>query len=224
MGVTDLTIRTYDEHLVKKLESAIMKVDGKPVIDVIYSPYDLAFEYAMKRQQVVNKNQMKFPMIICHRSSGFEISDMTHRVSSLKQTIHYIKYENEAHEKVTRSIQVIHVNIPYTIEIITKDETQAFELAQELIFLFLRDPSIEVPKFVELSDIPDIAKTNFIFTALLDNDIADNTDLEAESDIGKLYRLTLSVRVSDAALTRDITEHLIKVLDIRVETENSLES
>jgi hypothetical protein len=218
-NITNLTVRTYDEYLAKKLEATIMRdEDDKPLIDVIYAPFDLAFEYAMKRQQVENLNQIKFPMIICHRSAGFSISDMTHRVLSAKQPVYYIDYYTDADipVKVSRYFQVVNVNIPYTIEILTKEETQAFELAQEIIFLLLREPFVDVPKYLSTSSVPTSEKTSFRFAMFMDNDIADNTALETESEAGKLYRLTISATISDAALSRDVRANMVETVKVDI--------
>lgn len=221
MPITDLTIRTYDEYLVKKIEQVIGKdkVTNKPFIDVIYSPYDLIFTEAVKRQQVGSSREIRFPLIACHRSTGFTISEITHRVSGPDKTPYYVAYVDENNQRITRKVQVINVDIPYSIEILTKDENQAFSLVQELLFLFLREPFVKVPKYSELSTIPAIEKTNFTFVLTMDNDIADNTDLEAESDIGKIYRLTLSLLINDAALTRDVTEYLVNTIDVNIDAE-----
>jgi len=231
-NVTDITVRTYDEYLVKKIENAIITdVDGKPLIPVIYSPFDLAFEYAMKRQKTENKNQIKFPLIICHKSAGFSISDMTHRVLNTKIPVYYVDYTYDGTPaptpevptpepvtvRVSRYVQIINVDIPYNIEILTKDENQAFELAQEIIFLLIRDPFIEVPKFRDLATIPEVEKTNFIFSLMMDNEVADNTALETESEVGKLYRVTISVTVNDAALSRDVNARIADTIQINIE-------
>lgn len=182
---------------------------GVPSAFVIYSPFDVAYENAMKRQQVMDVNHIKFPLILCHRSSGFSISNMTHRVLGTKVPVYFVDYFDDNHLRTSRYIQVINVDIPYSIEILTKDEDQAFAFAQELIFLLIREPFVEVPQYDALANVPVLNKTKFIFNIILDNEIADNTDLEAEAETGKLYRLTLSIVIQDAAITRDVEAHLV---------------
>lgn len=222
-SVSNITVRTFDEYLVKKIESAIMKdQSNKPLLDVIYSPYDLAFEYAMKRQQVLDKNKIKFPLIICHKSSGFTVSDMTHRVLGTKIPIYSIDYkvtdpDTLEETRVSRYLQVINVDIPYTIDILTKDENQAYELAQEVIFLLIRDPYVDVPMYRQSSSVPSEEKKMFRFALLMENEVSDNTALETESDAGKLYRVTISATVEDAALTRDITAYMADKINVKIE-------
>lgn len=220
MPITNLTIRTYDKYLVKKIENVISKdkITNNPFIDVIYSPYDLIFTEAVKRQQVGSNREIRFPLIACHRSTGFTLSEVTNRIAGPNHTPYYVVYENNS-QIISRKVQVINVDIPYSIEILTKDEDQAFSLVQELLFLFLREPNVAVPKYAELATIPILEQTDFMFALSLDSEIADNTDLEAEPDLGKIYRLTLSIIINDAALTRDVTEYLVDTININIDAE-----
>lgn len=213
--ITDVTLKTYDKALISKLRERIPVVNGVPVMQVVYAPTNLAFEYAMKRKQVDNttgtNNQIVLPLLSLYRPSGFSLSDMTHEVLGHREPHFYVQYKNTkpdgSTEVLTRNIQRIFVDIPYQLDIWTDSESDMAEVVQSMLFLFKREQSVDVKQLINGIILPDgsddNADINYIIKITLDNNVTDNTDLESESDNGKLYRYTLTFMLEDAILIRD---------------------
>lgn len=238
-NITNVTLKTYDKALLKKFRDRIPvdRITNKPVMNVVYAPVNLAFEYAMKRSQVdsskitednlrVNtNNQIVLPMISIYRNNGFKISNMTHEVIGVSKPIFYVLHRDAATgELKMRNVQRIFVDIPYQLDIWTDTEEDAAEVVQSVMFLLKREQNLNVQQLIPNIILPsgEESDISYLLKITLDNNVDDNSELESESDQGKLYRYTLTLMVEDAILVRDAKLPYITSAEIITNYTNSV--
>lgn len=173
---------------------------------VIYSPTSTALRTITKKEQFSDKKPWDF--ISYYRSPSFDI-DWSRMNNYATVTGDFVRLQGDPGDETiirqARYVQNIPVNLTYNIEIWASKSVEVQELAIALISkLFMEDQVLEVPIN------PDGENGRF---HLLDISWTDNSDLERETEIGKIYRHTISFTV-DARITlkRDVaTKKLCEV-------------
>lgn len=221
-NIFNLNVKSYDTYLGRKLEASVIKdKNGAPIIPVTFSPVELAFRYAMKRTNALG-NTMRLPMINYYRLNGFSLSDMNHRVLSTNKKSRYVSFIDNDGKEVMRDVQILTADLKYQIDVISDTEETAYQLMQELLFLFYKESYVILPQYKARDS--ELVDQDFRFDIVVDNQVEDNSSLESETDAGKLYRLTMTLTIDDAALVRDVPIYLIETVHVSQGYLNSEES
>ena len=100
----------------------------------------------------------------------------------------------------TAQLNVIPIKLVYQLDIYTVDRLTNDEIYRELIFYFIKHPTIEV-------DIPYTLDNKHVFNLDINPDIVDNSDTVEHVNKGVLYRYTSTWVVKDAYLFEGTDEY-----------------
>ena len=160
---------------------------------IIYAPTQMAVRTITKREGFSDKKPWNF--ISYYRNPSFEI-DWSRMNNPATVTGDFVRLQGSLTDdtvvRQARYVQNIPVNLTYNIEIWASKAVEVQELAIKLISkIYMSDQVLEVPIN------PDGEDGRF---HILDVSWTDNSDLERETEIGKIYRHTISLTV-DARIT-----------------------
>lgn len=192
-----MSVGLYDEALVSNLRSLFKKNV------FINSPEDLFFTIAR-----LEKDEVKLPLINIRRTG----------ISLVERKNHSQRFEGrKALNKNGKvyNVQLIPIRINYLFDIYSKGRSENDDILRELIFYYSTHPTLKVKIPYDL-DI--VHKFNIFF----DDDIEDNSDIEAQKEHGVYFRQTLSVFTDDSYLWQSSSRYPIN-LDIDLTTEESEE-
>ena len=162
---------------------------------IVYAPTQMALRTITKRENFSDKKPWNF--ISFYRNPSFEV-DWNRMNNPATVTGDFVRLRALSDtDREARYVQNIPVNLTYNIEIWASKATEVQELAVALITkIYMQDQVLEVPIN------PDGEMGRF---HLLDVSWTDNSDIERETEIGKIYRHTITLTV-DARITlvRDI--------------------
>lgn len=163
---------------------------------IVYSPTQMAVRTITKREQFSDKKPWNF--ISYYRNPTFEV-DWSRMNNPATISGDFTRLSlNSAGKREARYVNNIPVNLTYSVEIWASKAVEVQTLAISLISkMYMQDQVLEVPIN------PDGEDGRF---HILDVSWVDNSDLERETEIGKIYRHTISFTV-DARITlvRDVT-------------------
>lgn len=157
---------------------------------IVYAPTDKALRTITKREQFSDKKPWNF--ISYYRAPSFDIDwSRMNNPATISGDFTTLRGSSNLDRSATY-VKNIPVNLTYNVELWASKATQVQEDSTALISkLFMKDQVLEVPIN------PDGEDGRF---HILDVSWSDNSDLERESEIGKIYRHTVSF-VVDARLT-----------------------
>lgn len=186
-----MALMTEIEKYDRAVYDYLTAISGK----IVYAPTQMAIRTITKREQFSDKKPWNF--ISYYRTSQFEIdwSRMNNPATVTGDVVRVTSNSDGTRE--ARYVQNIPVNLTYNVEVWASKATEVQELAIALISkLYMEDQVLYVPIN------PDGEDGRF---HILDVTWNDNSDLERETEIGKVYRHTISFTV-DARLTlvRDV--------------------
>ena len=181
---------------IEKFDRAVFSYLSTISSKIVYAPTQMALRTITKREEFSDKKPWNF--ISYYRNPTFEI-DWNRMNNPATIAGDAVRVSNIPPSSIyeTRYIQNIPVNLTYNIELWASKATEVQELATNLITkIYMQEQVLEVPIN------PDGEMGRF---HLLDVSWTDNSDLERETEIGKIYRHTVSMTV-DARITlkRDI--------------------
>lgn len=163
---------------------------------IVYAPTQNAVRTITKREEFSDKKPWNF--ISFYRNPLFEVDwdRMNNPATVSGDFVRLMKLPDDSRE--ARYVQNIPVNLTYNVELWASKAVEVQELATALITkIFMTDQVLFVPIN------PDGEDGRF---HILDVSWNDNSDLERESDIGKIYRHTISFTVdARITLTTDIS-------------------
>lgn len=175
-------IEKYDRSVFEYLST----ISGK----IVYAPTQTAVRTITKQEKFSDKKPWNF--ISFYRNPTFEIdwNRMNNPATVLGDMVRVKDIDGDT--RAARYVQNIPVNLTYNVEIWASKATEVQTLATALITkIYMQDQVLEVPIN------PDGEDGRF---HILDVVWSDNSDLERETEIGKIYRHTISFTV-DARIT-----------------------
>ena len=175
-------IEKYDRAVFEYLTT----ISGK----IVYAPTQMAFRTITKREQFSDKKPWNF--ISYYRNPSFEV-DWNRMNNPATVTGDFVRLRGTSDiDREARYVQNIPVNLTYNVELWASKATEVQELAIALITkIYMQDQVLEVP----INPEGELGRFH-----LLDVSWNDNSDLERETEIGKIYRHTISFTV-DARIT-----------------------
>lgn len=176
---------------IEKFDRAVYSYLSSISEKIVYAPTNAAVKTITKREKFSDNKPWNF--ISFYRDSHFDIdwSRMNNygtRVGDMVQ----LTRDTETLEREARYVQNIPLNLTYQVDLWASKAVEVQKMSTSLISkLFMEDQVLEVPIN------PDGENGRF---HMLDISWNDNSDLERESEIGKIYRHTIEFTV-DGRLT-----------------------
>jgi hypothetical protein len=208
MPGTMTEIEKYDRAVFDYLST----ISGK----IVYAPTQVAIRTITKKEQFSDKKPWNF--ISYYRNPSFEVdwNRMNNPAAVTGDFVRLTKLSDNTRE--ARYVHNIPVNLTYNVEIWASKATEVQELAIALVTkIYMQEQVLEVP----INPDGELGRFH-----LLDVSWNDNSDLERETEIGKIYRHTISFTV-DARITfvRDIntTKFCTVPVDIYEECKGELD-
>ena len=176
-------IAKYDEA-VKELLSQVFAGS------VILAPSDRAFELYVNQQN----DKIHFPFIsIFPSNSGYIRVNKNYAQSNIGNPINRAAYlyDNSTLKKTGQTnlmqnfYQVQYYNIPYVIDCWSTNRIQALQLVQELTFWLQSQGQVLI----------NYKEGQYTANLTTDGTIADNTSYTSYSDLGSIYRFTISINI-----------------------------
>lgn len=179
-------IEKYDRAVYEYLSSINDKI--------VYAPTQRAIPTITKREKFSDKKPWNF--ISYYRNSSFDIDwNRMNNPATVTGDFTGLMALEDARE--ARYVQNIPVNLTYSVELWASKATEVQEMSTALISkLFMQDQVLEVP----INPNGEMGRFH-----LLDITWDDNSDIERETDIGKIYRHTINFTVdARVTLVRDV--------------------
>lgn len=174
---------------------------------IVYAPTDKALRTITKREQFSDKKPWNF--ISYYRAPSFDIDwSRMNNPATISGDLTSVRGSSNL-DRLATYVQNIPVNLTYNVELWASKATQVQEDSIALISkLFMEDQVLEVPIN------PDGEDGRF---HILDVSWSDNSDLERETEIGKIYRHTVNFTI-DARITlkRDVSTMRFKCVPVSI--------
>ena len=163
--------------------------------DVIYTPVDEAFEYAVKQTE----NNVKFPFISFYTNPNILLDNSNNSMDQYHDGMNFQNpmtiYDEQGkkvgtNERLAKNQSFLYIILGYQIDVWGTDKYMTEQLARELVFWLYENQQIST----KLQD----EELNFTFE--IDNQIVDNSDLASYQSQGKLYRFTLNINLQGVLL------------------------
>jgi len=162
---------------------------------IIYSTTQTAVRNITRREKFADKKPWNF--VSYYRNPSFEI-DFSRMNNPATVTGDFVRLRGYSDfDREARYVQNIPVNLTYNVDIWASKAVEVNNMAISLISkIYMQDQVLEVPIN------PDGENGRF---HILDVSWTDNSDLERETEIGKIYRHTITFTI-DARITlvRDV--------------------
>lgn len=176
-------IAQYDEA-VKELLSQVFAGS------VILAPVDRAFELYLNQQ----KEEIHFPFISLFPAGGYQRTDKNWAASNIGKAIYRAAevYEDTTLKKIGNNknmqnfYQYMYFNIPYTIDCWSTNRIEALQLVQELLFWLQTQGEVKVK----------YKGHEYTANMTIDDSIEDSTSYTSYSNLGNIYRFTLTVIIN----------------------------
>lgn len=156
---------------------------------IVYAPTQKALPTITKREQFKDNKPWNF--ISYYRNPTFEVDweRMNNPATVQGDLVRVLSIDDQ---RFARFVQNIPLNLTYNVELWASKATEVQIMAIQLITkIFMKEQVLEVPIN------PDGEMGRF---HILDVSWIDNSDIERETEIGKIYRHTISFSI-DARLT-----------------------
>lgn len=189
-------IYLYDNAIVDKFRSLFK--DSR----ITVQPPENAIRYVAQ----LSNDDVKFPLISLNRTSWSLRSGDISWAQSRTGIANRLNPDNTI--SVMRAIPI---QMEYQLDVYTVDRLTNDEIYRELIFYFIKNPTLEV-------EIPYTVDNKHVFNLDINPDITDNSDTVEHVNKGVLYRYTSTWVVKDAYLFEG-TDEYNRVARIRAEAE-----
>lgn len=187
-------IYLYDNAIVDKFRSLFK--DSR----ITVQPPENAIRYVAQ----LSNDDVKFPLISLNRTSWSLRSGDISWAQSRTGIANRLNPDNTI--SVMRAIPI---QMEYQLDVYTVDRLTNDEIYRELIFYFIKNPTLEV-------EIPYTVDNKHVFNLDINPDITDNSDTVEHVNKGVLYRYTSTWVVKDAYLFEG-TDEYNRVARIRIE-------
>ena len=181
---------------------------------VIYAPTQNALKTITKREKFSDNKPWNF--LSYYRNSNFDI-DWSRMNNPATISGDFVRLTKDGSNREARYVQNIPVNLTYVVNIWASKAVEVQSLSTALISkLFMQDQVIEVP----INADGESGRFH-----LLDISWNDNSDIERESEIGRIYRHTIEFTIdARITLTRDVSTRKFCVVPVNIYEEDSDES
>lgn len=180
---------------IEKFDRAVFEYLTTISDKIVYAPTQEALRTITKREKFVDKKPWNF--ISYHRTPSFDVNwdRMNNPATVTGDFTRLTKITDNLRE--ARYVQNIPVNLTYNVELWASKNTEVLEMATALITkIYMQDQVLEVPINPEGED------GRF---HILDISWNDNSDIERETEIGKIYRHTIGFTIdARIILTTDV--------------------
>lgn len=186
----------------EKYDRAVYAYLAPLATHIVYSTTSNAVKLVNKKEEKLFKEPI-WNFISYYRNPTFEI-DWTrmNNPGTVSGDLVRVRGERVGPSVEARYVQNLPVNLTYNVDLWASKEMKVQEMAISLISkLFMQDQVIEVP----INPDGEIGRFH-----LLDVSWSDNSDLERETDIGRIYRHTINFEI-DARLTLVRDEAMFKL-------------
>lgn len=175
---------------IEKYDRAVWEYLSTISPKLVYAPTQTAFRNITKREEFSDKKPWNF--ISFHRSSTFDIdwSRMNNPATITGDRVGIYDTGN----KTLKSTRVHHlpVNLEYVVDLWASKAVEVQIMATSLISkIYMQEQVLEVP----INPGGELGRFH-----ILDVSWSDNSDIERETEIGKIYRHTISFTI-DAKIT-----------------------
>ena len=189
-------IYLYDNAIVDKFRSLFK--DSR----ITVQPPENAIRYVAQ----LSNDDVKFPLISLNRTSwSLRSGDISWAQSRTGVANRLIP------DNTISVMRAIPIQMEYQLDVYTVDRLTNDEIYRELIFYFIKNPTLEV-------EIPYTVDNKHVFNLDINPDITDNSDTVEHVNKGVLYRYTSTWVVKDAYLFEG-TDEYNRVARIRIEDE-----
>lgn len=161
---------------------------------IVYAPTQKAVRIITKKEQFSDKKPWNF--ISYYRNPAFSVNwNRMNNPGTITGDLVRVRDNNNRLE--ARYVQNIPVDLTYSVEIWASKATEVQLMATELITkIYMQEQVLEVP----INPDGELGRFH-----ILDVSWSDNSDIERENDIGKIYRHTINFTVdAKLTLTRDV--------------------
>lgn len=185
-----MSVYLYEEALIERFK----EITGDDRISIIPPESSISF-----LAQIGSKDKVDFPAIVLTRGPVTINGDLRNQVQYLKgETSRYNKEDNTAVKA-----RLIPIKINWTVNVYAVDRRTCDEIIRELVFFFMTKPRF-------YAQIPYDLGINQNFDVILDDEIADNSDLVEFPEHGELFRETLSIHTDNAHFYSSKRQYLTK--------------
>lgn len=178
---------------------------------VVYAPTDMAIRTITKREQFSDKKPWNF--LSYHRTSDFSIDwDRANNPGTIYGDVTRVQQEGSNEKaRVARYTQNVPLDLTYVVNLWASKETEVLALGTRLFSKVFMDGPNQV-LLVPLN--PDGEDGRF---HIVDVSWTDNSDLERETEIGRIYRHTIQFTVdARITLTTDVKTERFKDVPVDI--------
>ena len=175
----------------------------RAMYDRLHSLYDevvfAAPEEAMKVNAKLHLGKVVLPFIALWRLPDFSINTDMYNDSFTRAGFNFLKTKNLVNRNDTSDRRVTMYGLPvtlsYQIDIYSTKRDVCDGLTSELLMEFKQRPYLNV-------QVHDMGETSIQFNLDLDESITDNTDISGFNESNRLYRLTITINLTEAVIYR----------------------
>lgn len=151
----------------------------------VYAPTDRAM-YTLTKKDPKYKDKIPYPFISFYRDSEMPIDATRYGSAAIRADFTRLT-STQTGERTARYVHSIPVTLSYQVDIWCTKATDVLELSQDLLLMLtVTDPVLYVPIN------PDSEDGRFHFENV---SWSDNSDIESEESMGRLYRHTFSFSI-----------------------------
>lgn len=173
----------------------------RAVFDRVHSLYDeVVFsspEEALKVNAKLHQGKVVLPFIAVWRLPDFSINTDMYNDSFTRTGFTFLKTKNLTNRNKTEDRRVAMYGLPvtlsYQIDIYSTKRDVCDGLTSELLMEFKQRPYLNV-------QIHDMGETSVQFNIDLDESVTDNTDISGFNENNRLYRLTITINLTEAVI------------------------
>lgn len=198
-------IEKYDRAVFEYLST----ISGK----IVYAPTQMAVRTITKRENFSDKKPWNF--ISFYRNPLFEVDwNRMNNPATVQGDFTRLSINSEG-KREARFVQNIPVNLTYNVELWASKATEVQDMAVALITkIYMTDQVLEAPIN------PDGENARF---HILDVAWNDNSDLERETEIGKIYRHTINFTLdARIILTTDVNTEKFCCIPVNIYENESI--
>lgn len=173
---------------------------------IVFAPTQKAVKTITKKEKFSDDKPWNF--ISYYRTPVFDV-DWYRMNNPATITGDLVRVQKIDDQRVARYVQNIPVNLTYEVDIWASKNVEVLELATALITkIYMQDQVLEVP----INPDGELGRFH-----LLDISWVDNSDIERETEIGKIYRHTISFTIdARIILTTDINTEPLCVVSVDI--------
>ena len=172
-----MSVELYDSALLTKIQGVYE--------NTVLSPPERAFQACAELKK--NNGKVRLPLLSLYRFRyTLSLPMLSTRGIRRGRNISYTEDKSEIILQKT-----IPLDIEYQLDVWTDNTKTVDNIVRELLFWFLENPDITVTN-------PN--GMDFQFSLIFDHDVENNSDVMSFEQLGRLYRMTVPMRLDNAVL------------------------